>query len=146
MDNELLKNWWKRFFVTILASASTVLVFAIVRTQVVEGFEWIGALMGATLATISGLCWWYAIKGPAVSQGMCFRYALKGGKVIGGVSFLAGFVGPIIFSDSNIGPIIGFVITGPIGFVLGVIGGLIYCWYRSSSIFANSKKNPPDSL
>ncbi len=49
------------------------------------------------------------------------------GFIIGGVCFLLGFVGPIIFSpDANQGPLLGIFITGPLGFILGlIIGGVV---------------------
>jgi len=47
---------------------------------------------------------------------------------IGGSAFAAGFFGPMIFvPDSNIGPIIGVLITGPAGVILGfALGG--FAW------------------
>ena len=50
-----------------------------------------------------------------------------GGLIIGGISFTAGFLGPIIFDpDANQGPLLGLLITGPIGFVFGLNAGGIY--------------------
>lgn len=52
--------------------------------------------------------------------------ALKGGCTLGAIGFVAGFVGPIILApDANQGPLLGIFITGPAGFVLGLIGGAI---------------------
>lgn len=45
--------------------------------------------------------------------------------VVGGLSFAAGFFGPIFFSDSNLGPLLGIFITGPIGFFAGALLGLV---------------------
>ncbi len=46
--------------------------------------------------------------------------------VVGGVSFLAGFVGPMILRpDSPQGPLLGLFFTGPLGAVAGAILGLI---------------------
>jgi len=46
--------------------------------------------------------------------------------IIGGSAFAAGFLGPMIFMpDSNIGPIIGILLTGPAGVVLGFALGCI---------------------
>ena len=48
------------------------------------------------------------------------------GGILGGIGFLIGFVGPIIFMpEANQGPLLGIFITGPGGFVLGLIVGLI---------------------
>jgi len=54
-------------------------------------------------------------------------HILMGGIIIGGISFFAGFFGPMIFApDANQGPLLGLFITGPVGFVVGLIGGGIY--------------------
>jgi hypothetical protein len=55
------------------------------------------------------------------------KRTLLAGLVVGVVSFLAGFVGPIILRpDSNQGPLLGIFITGPAGFVLGGVGGFVW--------------------
>lgn len=47
--------------------------------------------------------------------------------IIGGIGFAIGFIGPIIFyPDSNQGPLLGIFITGPLSFLVGLIGGGIY--------------------
>jgi len=39
---------------------------------------------------------------------------------------VAGFVGPIIITpDANQGPLLGIFITGPLGFILGLLIGFI---------------------
>lgn len=45
---------------------------------------------------------------------------------LGAFGFVVGFAGPIIFiPDSNQGPLLGFFVTGPLGFLVGGIGGCI---------------------
>jgi len=48
---------------------------------------------------------------------------------IGGVSFAAGFLGPMFFSNpraANVGPLLGFLVTGPLGTLVGAwVGALI---------------------
>ncbi len=52
--------------------------------------------------------------------------ALKWGLIIGGIGFAGGFFGPIIFApEANQGPLLGIFITGPGGFILGFIFGII---------------------
>ena len=52
---------------------------------------------------------------------------ILGAVVAGAVGFLAGFVGPGIFTpDANMGPMLGIFITGPLGFVSGAVWGLVY--------------------
>lgn len=46
--------------------------------------------------------------------------------IVGGVSFLIGFVGPLIFSpDSNTGPLLGIFVTGPLGSIAGAVCGVV---------------------
>ena len=54
------------------------------------------------------------------------RAALRGGCLLGLLGFLGGFLGPMILTpQANQGPMLGLFITGPLGFVAGlVIGGL----------------------
>jgi len=51
---------------------------------------------------------------------------LKWGAILGIIGFLGGFVGPVIFTpEANQGPLLGIFITGPLGFVLGLIVGFV---------------------
>lgn len=57
------------------------------------------------------------------SQG---TYILTGVLGLGVFGFILGFFGPLLFSpESNQGPLLGILITGPGGIVLGAIGGSI---------------------
>ncbi len=48
------------------------------------------------------------------------------GLVLGGIGFAAGFFGPMIFMpDANQGPMLGIFITGPGGFLLGLVVGFV---------------------
>lgn len=48
------------------------------------------------------------------------------GVLFGGGAFLVGFVGPVIVSpESNQGPLVGIFITGPLGFVIGIVVGIV---------------------
>jgi hypothetical protein len=50
---------------------------------------------------------------------------LVGALLGGALCFVLGFFGPMMFSDSNLGPIAGFF-TGPMGAVLGAVAGGLY--------------------
>ena len=59
-----------------------------------------------------------------------FASIALGAIIVGAVGFVAGFFGPIIFApDANQGPMLGIFITGPLGFLIGGIGGFVY-WLR----------------
>lgn len=50
-----------------------------------------------------------------------------GAVATGAVGFCGGFFGPLIFAPgANQGPLLGIFITGPLGFVVGGIGGGVY--------------------
>jgi len=52
--------------------------------------------------------------------------AIRPALIVGGIGFAAGFFGPMIFTpQANQGPLLGIFITGPIGFVIGLIYGVI---------------------
>ena len=54
-----------------------------------------------------------------------------GALVVGAVGFVGGFFGPMVFApDANQGPLLGLFITGPLGFLLGAVGGAIYWFAR----------------
>ena len=55
-----------------------------------------------------------------------------GALIVGAIGFSIGFFGPIIFMpDANQGPMLGIFITGPLGAVLGAVGGAIVAARRS---------------
>jgi hypothetical protein len=59
------------------------------------------------------------------------RYSVTGACCTGFIGFLAGFLGPMIFTPhSNQGPLLGILFTGPFGFVAGAVGGALYSLRR----------------
>jgi hypothetical protein len=59
------------------------------------------------------------------------EYVIMGGVIIGSIGFILGFLGPMIFSPtSNQGPLLGIFITGPIGFLIGLVVGGMYWQVR----------------
>lgn len=60
-----------------------------------------------------------------------FSTALRWGVILGIIGFLGGFLGPMIFMpDANQGPMFGIFISGPAGFVLGLVVGLVIALAR----------------
>ena len=53
-------------------------------------------------------------------------FSFLGGFILGLTGLILGFIGPIIFSAGNQGPLLGIFGTGPIGFLIGLVGGGIY--------------------
>ena len=105
------------------------------RDAVVQG----RGMLAATLASLvcALVVGWFTWKktasvASANSSGMARSIAV-GAIIVGTVGFLAGFVGPIIFTpDANQGPLLGIFITGPLGFLIGGMGGFVH-WRRRRS-------------
>lgn len=48
------------------------------------------------------------------------------GVILGVIGFVGGFVGPVIFTpDANQGPLLGLLITEPLGLVIGLVVGFV---------------------
>ncbi len=60
------------------------------------------------------------------------RSAFRGGCLFGAIGFAGGFFGPIIFTpEANQGPLLGIFITGPLGFLAGLVVGGVAEFVRS---------------
>jgi hypothetical protein len=71
---------------------------------------------------LGGAVLWHYTRGRDVSGFRILAPAVK----LGGIAFMVGFVGPIIFApDANQGPLLGIFITGPLGFLVGLIYGIV---------------------
>jgi hypothetical protein len=114
----------------------------------------VGCIMGLVEATIATFCWWYALRGHLKTQSRTGQaasvigFSLLGGVIVGGVGFAIGFFGPIVIgiitsTDSPQGPLLGILITGPLGFVAGLIAGFIYGLIRNSK--QKSKPTQPNT-
>jgi hypothetical protein len=54
------------------------------------------------------------------------RQALRWAFIVGGIGFALGFFGPMIFMpDANQGPLFGIFISGPLGFLVGLVIGVV---------------------
>jgi hypothetical protein len=55
------------------------------------------------------------------------RSVMYGALVVGAIGFAGGFFGPMILTPgANQGPLLGLFITGPLGAIVGAIGGFVY--------------------
>ncbi len=71
--------------------------------------------------------------GRASLQPSTVESVLRGAMIVGGIGFCGGFFGPMLFApDANQGPMLGIFITGPLGALLGAIGGAVYNRTRRS--------------
>ncbi len=87
-------------------------------------YRWIASTISFLVACLAGWLVWNRI---GSSHPGAISNILIGAVLFGGIGFSAGFFGPIILTpEANQGPLLGIFITGPLGFILGGIGGLIY--------------------
>jgi hypothetical protein len=102
--------------------------------QIRGGFNAIGIVLASALALVTLICWWGAVNGISVKTRSRLHYGLKGGLIMGSLAFAGGFVGPmILMPESNQGPLVGIFFTGPVGFVIGYLSGIVYGWNRISA-------------
>ena len=121
----------ERISAGIVAIALTTYSMMVLQTQIKEGFDTLGNIFIVGSATVAILCWWIALFYQREQSRRKMGFAFRGGVIVGGISFLAGFLGPIILTpQANQGPLVGIFITGPIGFVVGIIVGYLYSIFK----------------
>jgi len=120
----------RRFATAALGLAAILLA---VTSMVRAGSDVFAVMIQALLLTGAAFLLWFAALGNQPSERTKLARTLQIGAVVGGIAFVAGFFGPLLFSPgSNQGPLLGIFITGPAGFVLGCIGGLVWTSFVQS--------------
>jgi hypothetical protein len=85
------------------------------------------------LITLAALCWWFALRGDHAESRGAIGATWKGGIWLGAPSFALGFIGPlVIWPHGNLGPLLGILLTGPLGFVCGALVALVFRKLRAS--------------
>jgi len=80
------------------------------------------------LVTMSALCWWFTLRGHHLDSRAAIRRSWRGGWLVGGVSLAVGYVAPLlVWPGATLGPLLGILLTGPVGFALGAFGAV---WLR----------------
>ncbi len=121
----------QRVLAGIVALPLTAYALMVVRFQLQNRFDPMGAIFGSCVGTVAILCGWFALRGHIAESRARMRFAVKGALVLGGIGFAAGFLGPAILRPSaNQGPLLGIFVTGPLGFVLGAVIGWLYGRFR----------------
>ena len=120
-----------RAFVALVAAVATFyFVFWLPFSLILPTGRWVrilGSLLCALL--VARYIWGHSTSTPRD----LLSSVVLGGLVTGVVGFAAGFFGPIIFAPgANQGPLLGIFITGPLGVLLGAVGGGIYWMTRGN--------------
>ncbi|HUR96397.1 MAG TPA: hypothetical protein VMY76_17595 [Gemmatimonadales bacterium] len=78
------------------------------------------------LVTMGLLCWWSAAAGHGGEGEARIGASWRFGWAVGGVGLALGMVGPLLLTpNTNLGPLLGILLMGPLGFVLGAIIGAV---------------------
>jgi len=95
---------------------------------------WIQIPGSLALAALAATFVFHRLRPPAAAQRP--KYGLGGSIVmgalcVGAIGFIGGFFGPMIIDPSaNQGPMLGIFITGPLGVIVGAVGGAAYWFLR----------------
>jgi hypothetical protein len=90
------------------------------------GIPGMGPLVGALAGAVCGGIVGSYLRRPVEEGGSIARWCASMTVVVGGVSFLAGFVGPILLQpDMPQGPLLGIFCTGPLGALAGAALGAL---------------------
>jgi hypothetical protein len=118
------------FLSVVVGIAAFYFVFWVPFSLIVFPGSWLVAIptsIACGLAT--GKYVWRATE--SSNAGGLLYSTLGGAFMVGGVAFVAGFFVPMIFTpEANQGPLLGLLITGPLGFVLGGVGGCVWSLAR----------------
>ena len=78
------------------------------------------------LVAMGLLCLWSALDGHRVDSRARIRASWHAGWRVGGVALALGFIGPLVLNPkASLGPLLGILLTGPVGFVLGALIGAV---------------------
>ncbi len=102
-------------------------VYLAILSAVRTGHDLISTMIQAILLLIAFYLLWFAALSHLPSERTMLARTLVIALIIGAIGLVGGYVGPLILMPgANQGPLFGIFITGPVGFVLGSIGGFIW--------------------
>jgi hypothetical protein len=91
------------------------------------------ATLGSLVAAVAAAAFVWRATGS--EAGGFVRSVMYGALVVGAIGFAGGFFGPMILTPgANQGPLLGLFITGPLGAIVGAIGGFFYWLIQRSSV------------
>jgi hypothetical protein len=78
------------------------------------------------LITMGLLCWASALARHQGDGRARIRASWRAGWWVGGIGLALGFVGPLVLTPkASLGPLLGVLLTGPVGFVFGAFIGAV---------------------
>ena len=121
----------QRILAAIAALPVTAYGLLVAASQLRLGLDPVGVALGSGALTVAAFCWWFAGRGHIAESRVRMKLAFLGGVLLGGTGFVLGFFGPLLLKPSaNQGPLLGILVTSPLGFVGGAVGGWIYAGFR----------------
>jgi hypothetical protein len=118
-----------RVVVVILAALATFYIMQLVVFSLIphESMPWLPFVGSAGSAALVATYVWRQTA--SIPRGFATWVGL-GALIGGGIGFSAGFFGPMALrSFANQGPLLGLLITGPLGFLVGGLGGGVL-WFK----------------
>ncbi len=120
-----------KFLISLFAGFVVLFFLTTVISIFTLNSDLVSALISLPFASFVAWSIWRSISGNEIGT---WFYCLSGALLIGAISFIIGFIGPmLIAAGGNQGPMLGLFITGPIGTIIGAIAGLIYAKRRESN-------------
>lgn len=96
-----------------------------------QRFDLLALGMGAVAGLIAAFLFWFSFCMDDPNERSRMLWTLAIGAGIGLICFLAGYIGPIVFTPgANQGPLLGIFITGPLGFLTGCVAGFAWTRFR----------------
>lgn len=110
-----------------------VLFFVRTILSITAGYPaWLSTSFSLACAALAGWYAWKLVSGEKISVGAS---VISGALMLGSLCFIIGFLGPMAFAkDTSQGPLFGVFITGPLGVILGAIGGYVYAARQKVSV------------
>ncbi len=87
-----------------------------------NGQRWIASVVSLFCGIGAGWFVWSRARSVA---GTLISSVFYGAILLGAIGFSAGFFGPMFFSTSNLGPLLGIFVTGPVGALAGALWGMV---------------------
>ena len=121
-----------KLIITLLAGFVVLFFLTTIISIFTTNSDLVSALISFPFACFMSWSIWHSISGKKIGT---WFYCLSGALLIGAISFIIGFIGPmLIVPEANQGPMLGLFIAGPIGTIVGAIAGLIYAKKRINNV------------